>query len=88
MCVAGGGLAAAAASPLSIHTRAQGGPTDLGNLILLCSYHHRFVHEGEWRIRGNPEAEVELVRPDGTVYGQGPPPLDPDVGKWLAGTAA
>ncbi|MBI2170330.1 MAG: DUF222 domain-containing protein, partial [Actinobacteria bacterium] len=32
----------------------DGGPTDLGNLVLLCSYHHHFLHEGGWKIRGNP----------------------------------
>ncbi len=28
-----------------------GGPTDLGNLVSLCSYHHRVVHKaaGGWR---------------------------------------
>lgn len=28
----------------------NGGPTDLGNLLPLCSEHHRCVHEGGWRI--------------------------------------
>ncbi|MET0697296.1 MAG: DUF222 domain-containing protein, partial [Acidimicrobiia bacterium] len=27
---------------------ADGGPTDLDNLILLCGYHHRFLHEHGW----------------------------------------
>lgn len=29
---------------------ADDGPTDLDNLVLLCSYHHRWVHEHGWRI--------------------------------------
>jgi hypothetical protein len=29
----------------------DGGPTDLGNLVLLCRYHHRIVHHSEWGIR-------------------------------------
>lgn len=29
------------------------GPTDLDNLILLCSAHHHLVHEGRWRIRAD-----------------------------------
>lgn len=28
----------------------NGGPTDLDNLIPLCSEHHRCVHEGGWRV--------------------------------------
>jgi hypothetical protein len=31
------------------------GPTDLGNLVLLCGYHHRLVHHSEWRVRINPK---------------------------------
>jgi hypothetical protein len=31
----------------------QGGPTDLGNLTLLCGYHHRLIHHSEWQIRIN-----------------------------------
>jgi len=48
------------------------GPTDLGNLVLLCSHHHRFVHEMRWTIRGNPYGTPEFVRPDGTVLGRAP----------------
>ncbi|SDM26488.1 protein of unknown function [Allokutzneria albata] len=28
----------------------DGGPTDLGNLVLLCVYHHHVMHAEEWRI--------------------------------------
>jgi hypothetical protein len=28
----------------------DGGPTDLDNLILLCSFHHRLVHQPGWRL--------------------------------------
>jgi hypothetical protein len=30
---------------------AAGGPTDLANLLLLCSHHHRFVHDRGWKLR-------------------------------------
>jgi hypothetical protein len=30
---------------------AHGGPTDLDNLVLLCSRHHRLVHEGGYSVR-------------------------------------
>jgi hypothetical protein len=33
----------------------DGGPTDLGNLALLCGHHHRLIHHSEWQIRINPK---------------------------------
>jgi hypothetical protein len=30
---------------------ADGGDTDLHNLILLCRHHHRTLHSGEWSLR-------------------------------------
>src|SRR5205807_5091292 len=33
---------------------ANGGTTDLENLVLLCHAHHRLVHEGGWSICGRP----------------------------------
>ena len=29
---------------------ADGGPTDLANLLLLCGFHHRFVHDADWQL--------------------------------------
>ena len=45
---------------------ADGGETALGNLVTLCSFHHRLVHEGGYgvRVRGD---EIEFTRPDGGV---------------------
>lgn len=37
--------------PHHINYWVNGGPTDLDNLVPLCSEHHRCVHEGGWRIR-------------------------------------
>jgi 5-methylcytosine-specific restriction protein A len=37
---------------------ANGGRTALGNLVLVCDFHHRLVHTEEWHIRivdGHPE---------------------------------
>jgi Domain of unknown function (DUF222)/HNH endonuclease len=33
----------------------DGGLTDLGNLALLCGYHHRLVHHSEWQVKINPK---------------------------------
>ncbi len=34
---------------------ADGGPTALGNLVLLCGHHHRTIHSTPWRVRLNPD---------------------------------
>ena len=35
---------------------ARGGPGNLPNLLLLCYFHHRLVHEGGWQvIKSGPE---------------------------------
>ena len=44
---------------------ANGGPTDLDNLITLCGYHHRMVHNEGWDIRGKPNGQVDWVNPNG-----------------------
>ena len=33
-----------------VHHWARGGPTQMGNLLLLCRHHHRLVHEGGYRV--------------------------------------
>ena len=56
---------------------ADGGPTDLCNLILLCAYHHRFLHEHGWTIRDDPHGNPVFTKPDGSVYPLARPGLDP-----------
>ncbi len=46
----------------------DGGPTDLDNLVTLCGYHHRLIHEHRWKITGDPNAELAWIRPDGTMF--------------------
>lgn len=46
---------------------AQKGPTDFENLCMLCRRHHRLVHEGGWRLTGDPCAELTFTSPTGLV---------------------
>jgi hypothetical protein len=43
------------------------GPTDLDNLALVCSFHHRLVHEGGWHITLR-DGMTDWFRPDWTPY--------------------
>jgi len=56
----------------------DGGGTDLGNLALLCSWHHKLVHEYGWWIKGDAESELRWYRPDGRRYRAGPVPTEQD----------
>ncbi|MEU8179813.1 DUF222 domain-containing protein [Micromonospora sp. NPDC049044] len=42
---------------------ADGGTTALGNAVLLCGYHHRFVHRGDWTVRIGPDGGPEFLPP-------------------------
>jgi hypothetical protein len=37
-------------NPHHIEFWSRGGPTKLSNLLSLCYFHHRLVHEGEWQV--------------------------------------
>jgi hypothetical protein len=52
----------------------HGGRTDLDNLLLICSFHHRLVHELGWSIRREADGEVAWFHPDGARYLAGPSP--------------
>lgn len=45
----------------------DGGETSLDNLVLLCSHHHRLVHEGGYGIRRDAEGQMYFQRADGRV---------------------
>ncbi len=42
---------------------ADGGPTALDNLVLLCGSHHTAVHAGTWQVRIAPDGVPEVVPP-------------------------
>ena len=48
-----------------IHHWSAGGETSLDNLMLLCSRHHRLVHEGGYRILKDYQDRWCFKRPDG-----------------------
>jgi Domain of unknown function (DUF222)/HNH endonuclease len=58
---------------------ADGGPTDLGNLVSLCHFHHRRLHDGAYQIRPHADVGVIFERPDGQPILRRPPGVDPEV---------
>ena len=46
---------------------ADGGATSLENLTLLCSHHHRLLHEGGFAIHRDANNDIYFRRPDGRV---------------------
>ncbi len=56
---------------------ADGRPSDLDNLILLCGFHHRFLHEHGWEIEDDGYGKPVFKQPDGQVYPPIRPGLDP-----------
>ena len=54
---------------------ARGGPTSLGNLRLLCRFHHLIViHQWGWTITCHPDGTRTATAPDGrTLHSHGPP---------------
>jgi 5-methylcytosine-specific restriction endonuclease McrA len=70
---------------------AQGGPTTLSNLALLCHRHHRAVHEMGYTVEPNPDGALRFRRPNGDLLPDVPTPVpvpaDP-VGALRAGHSA
>src|SRR6266542_1510490 len=48
-----------------LHHWAQGGPTTLSNLALLCRRHHRAVHEEGYQVARGADGALRFRRPDG-----------------------
>ena len=67
------------------HWTPHRGPTELDNLVLLCTHHHRLVHEGGWDIRGRPDDEMVFVRPDGRDHEVARPRLRDDIRERILG---
>ena len=55
----------------------DGGRTDLDNLVLVCFFHHRLVHEHGWNIERDADGSVRWLRPGrpgGVAQAAGPGP--------------
>jgi hypothetical protein len=54
-------------SPHHIVAWARGGPSKAGNLVSVCYYHHRLLHEGGWQVvKGG--SEIRFLPPDRSVF--------------------
>ena len=51
---------------------AEGGETRLDNLVLLCRFHHRAMHEGGWRMELSRGGGVRFFSPDGRLVPEAP----------------
>lgn len=54
----------------------RGGRTDLDNLLLLCTFHHRLVHEHGWTVSRGEDGTAGWLHPDGTRYRGSAPPAE------------
>ena len=61
-CVGCGAKAAWCQAHHIVHW-AEGGPTNLDNMVLLCSRCHHKVHDRDWQIRRTPTGHFTLRRP-------------------------
>jgi len=52
----------------------RGGPTDLDNLVLVCTFHHKLVHEYGWHVELDSRDVVTWRRPGGSPLEQVPVP--------------
>jgi 5-methylcytosine-specific restriction endonuclease McrA len=57
-----------------IHHWAQGGPTTLSNLTMLCRRHHRAVHEEGYQVERDAGGELRFRRPNGEPFPEVPQP--------------
>ena len=55
----------------------QGGPTDLINLLPLCSRHHHLVHEHRWTLHLADDRTLTIRQPDRTIYATSVPDVPP-----------
>jgi len=64
---------------------AHGGETSLSNLLLVCRFHHRLVHEGGFSVEHAGEGRFRFRRPDGKLLEETIPRkrIEGDAEAWL-----
>jgi hypothetical protein len=71
---------------------ADGGPTDLANLVLVCGFHHRFVHRRGWHIEvrgdGRHRYRPSAARPPVERVGRPPGARGTEVSEVAPGSAS
>ncbi len=55
----------------------HGGPTEMNNLVLLCSRHHHRLHQPDWQAKLLPDATFEVTDATGMVRATSPPRAEP-----------
>ncbi len=63
---------------------ARGGETRLDNLVLLCTHHHRLLHEGGFTVSRGGNGRLIFRRPDGKVVPSLPSPARGSCGELRA----
>jgi hypothetical protein len=61
---------------------ANGGETRPSNLVSLCRFHHRGVHEGGFDVRILDDGALRFMRPDGDVVDRVAPGCSQPAGDW------
>jgi hypothetical protein len=62
----------------------SGGETSVGNLCLLCTAHHRMVHEGGWTVSRAEDGTLSFAAPTGQALGPAEPrQWERDILTWL-----
>jgi predicted restriction endonuclease len=49
------------------------GPTNIDNLLPLCTRHHHYAHEGQWHLSLATNRTLTITLPDGTTMSNSPP---------------
>ena len=52
----------------------RGGPTEPDNMVLVCTFHHKLVHEHGWQVRLGAFGRAKWFRPSGRRFLPGPAP--------------